>query len=91
LKIKLKVRRFDTVEVIEAELEAALNSLTEHDFRCKNCRNAENSAYTRKGTTSRVMVARWQHQSQKLWMAHAHNYPKLTHDVVLPSLPQGSI
>jgi hypothetical protein len=27
------LRRFDTIEVIEAELQAALNTLTEHDFQ----------------------------------------------------------
>jgi hypothetical protein len=59
LKIKLKGRHFDTTEVIEAESQAVLNTLTEHDFQdaFKNCRNAGNSVYGRKGTTSRVMVA----------------------------------
>jgi hypothetical protein len=33
LKIKLKGRHFDTTEVIQAELQAVLNSLTEHDFQ----------------------------------------------------------
>jgi hypothetical protein len=33
LKIKLKGRHFDTVEVIELELQAVLNTLTEHDFQ----------------------------------------------------------
>jgi hypothetical protein len=31
LKIRLKGRHFDTVEVIEAESQAVLNTLTEHD------------------------------------------------------------
>jgi hypothetical protein len=31
-KIKLKVRHFDTIEVIVAESLAVLNSLTEHGF-----------------------------------------------------------
>jgi hypothetical protein len=37
LKIKLKYRHFDTIEVIEAELLSVLNTLTEHDFQhaCK--------------------------------------------------------
>jgi hypothetical protein len=37
LKIKLKGRRFDTIEVIEAESQAVLNPLIEHDFQdaCK--------------------------------------------------------
>jgi hypothetical protein len=33
LKIKLKGHNFDTTEVIEADLQAVLNTLTEHDFR----------------------------------------------------------
>jgi hypothetical protein len=32
LKIKLKGRHFDTVQMIEAELQAVLNTLTEHYF-----------------------------------------------------------
>jgi hypothetical protein len=32
LKIKLKGSHFGTIEVIEAESEAVLNTLTEHDF-----------------------------------------------------------
>jgi hypothetical protein len=30
---KLKGRHFDTIEVIDAELQAVLNTLTEHDFQ----------------------------------------------------------
>jgi hypothetical protein len=33
VKLKLKGRCFDTVEVIEAESQAVLNTLTEHDFQ----------------------------------------------------------
>jgi hypothetical protein len=33
LKIKLKGRHFDTTEVMEAESQAVLNILTEHDFQ----------------------------------------------------------
>jgi hypothetical protein len=33
LKIKLRGRHFDTTEVIEAESQAVLNTLTEHDFQ----------------------------------------------------------
>jgi hypothetical protein len=33
LKIKLKGRRFDTIEVIQAESQAVPNTLTEHDFQ----------------------------------------------------------
>jgi hypothetical protein len=32
VKLKLKGRHFDTAEVIEAESQAVLNTLTEHDF-----------------------------------------------------------
>jgi hypothetical protein len=59
LNVKLKGRHFDTTEVIEAESQAALNTLTEHDFQdaFKNGRSAGNGTYARKGTTSRVIVA----------------------------------
>jgi hypothetical protein len=33
LKIKLKDRHFDIIEVMEAESQAVLNTLTEHDFQ----------------------------------------------------------
>jgi hypothetical protein len=33
LKIKLKGHHFNTTEVIEAESQAVLNTLTEHDFQ----------------------------------------------------------
>jgi hypothetical protein len=33
LKIKLKGSHFDTIDVIEAELQAVLNTLTEHNFQ----------------------------------------------------------
>jgi hypothetical protein len=33
LKIKLNDRHFDTIEVIEAESQAMLSTLTEHDFQ----------------------------------------------------------
>jgi hypothetical protein len=59
LKIKLKDRHFDTIEVIEAESQAVLNIFAEHSFQdaIKNCRSAENDAYERKATTSRMIVA----------------------------------
>jgi hypothetical protein len=40
----LKGRHFDTTEVMEGELQAVLNNLTEHDFydAFKNGRSAEN-------------------------------------------------
>jgi hypothetical protein len=59
LKIKLKGRHFDTTELMKAESQAVLNSLTEHDFQdaFKNGGSSGNGEYERKGTTSRVMVA----------------------------------
>jgi hypothetical protein len=80
LKMKLKGRHFDTIEAIEAESQAVLNSLTEHDFQgaFKNGKSAGNGAYSWKGSTFMVMVVRrpkvsfgpkWQLQSRKLWLA----------------------
>jgi hypothetical protein len=47
LKIKLKGRHFDTIEMIEAESQALLNTPTEHGFQdaFKNGRSAGNGAY----------------------------------------------
>jgi hypothetical protein len=47
LKIKLKGRHFDTIEVIDAKSQAVLNTLTNHDFQdvFKNDKSAENGAY----------------------------------------------
>jgi hypothetical protein len=58
-KTKLRGRHFDTAEVIEAEPQAVLNSLTEHYLQAalKNARSAGNGACARKGTASRAMVA----------------------------------
>jgi hypothetical protein len=60
MKIKLKVRHFGTIDVVEAESQAVLNTSTEHDFQDAfgNGRTAENGAYVRKGTISRPMLAR---------------------------------
>jgi hypothetical protein len=60
LEIKLKGRHFDTIEVMEAESQAVLNTLTEHDFQDaskKINRSSGNGAKGRNGTTTRVMVA----------------------------------
>jgi hypothetical protein len=48
LKMKLKGCHFDTIEVMEAESQAVLNSLTELGFQdaFKNGRSAGNGAYT---------------------------------------------
>jgi hypothetical protein len=58
LRIELKGCNFDTTEVIEAESQAVLNMLIEHNFQhtFKNGRRAGKGAYAWKGTTSRVMV-----------------------------------
>jgi hypothetical protein len=59
MKIKLKGRHFYAMEVIKAESQAVLNTLTDHDFQAafKNGRSAGNGAYAQKRTTSRVMMA----------------------------------
>jgi hypothetical protein len=54
LKIKLKVHHFDTIEVIEAESQAVLNTTSRMHLR--NGRSSGKGAYTRKGTASRAMV-----------------------------------
>jgi hypothetical protein len=54
----MKGRHFDTNEVIEAESQVVLNTLTEHNFRdAFQNGSIANSAYAWKGTTSRLMVA----------------------------------
>jgi hypothetical protein len=59
LKIKLKDCHFDRVEVIEAESEAMLNTLTEHDFQdaFKKRQKLWERFICVEGTTSRMMVA----------------------------------
>jgi hypothetical protein len=54
LKIKLKGRHFDIIEMIEA----VLNTLTEHDFQdaFKHGKSTGNGAYSWNGTTSMVTV-----------------------------------
>jgi hypothetical protein len=56
---KLKGRHFETNEVIEAESQAMLNTLTERDSQgtFKQEQECWEGAYARKGTTSRVMVS----------------------------------
>jgi hypothetical protein len=58
VKINLKGRHFDIIEVIKAELQAVLNTLNEQDFRdaFKNGK-AGNGACTLKRAISRVMMA----------------------------------
>jgi hypothetical protein len=52
MKIKLKGRHFDTIEMIEVKSQAMLNTLIEQDFQdaFKNGRIAGNGAYMGKGT-----------------------------------------
>jgi hypothetical protein len=59
LKIELKGHHFDIIEVIEAELQAVLNTLTEHYFQnaFKNGRSARKSEYVRKLANLGVIVA----------------------------------
>jgi hypothetical protein len=58
LNMKPKVRHSDATELIESFSQAVLNTLTEHDFQDTfNGRRAGNGAYTRMGTTLRVMAA----------------------------------
>jgi hypothetical protein len=59
LKLKLKGRHFDTNEVIDAESQAVLNTLTEQDFQdaFRNSCIARKGAYAGKGNISRLMVA----------------------------------
>jgi hypothetical protein len=45
LKITLKDLHFDTDEAIEAETQAVLNTLTNHDFQDANGRSCGNNAY----------------------------------------------
>jgi hypothetical protein len=48
LKIKLRDRHFDTIEEMETESQAVLNTLTEHDFKdaLKNGRSIRNGSYS---------------------------------------------
>jgi hypothetical protein len=59
LKLKLKGRRFDTTEEIQAESQRVLDSLTEQDFQeaSKIGGDGGTGVYMREETTSRVMAA----------------------------------
>jgi hypothetical protein len=59
LRIKFKGRHFDTIEVIEAESQAALNTLTECDFQeAFKMTKALGKVYTWKWTTWMMMAIR---------------------------------
>jgi hypothetical protein len=47
--MKLKGRHFDTIQMMETESQAVLNTLAEHDFQdaFQNGRRAGNGAYER--------------------------------------------
>jgi hypothetical protein len=66
LKIKLKDRHFETSEVIEAESQAVLNTLTQHYFQdaVKKWQKPKLAQVSPK-----LVLTRWQHQFWKLWMA----------------------
>jgi len=59
LKLKLKGRRFDTIEEIQAESQRVLDTLTEKTSRkrSKNGGDGGTGVYMREGTTSRVTAA----------------------------------
>jgi hypothetical protein len=59
MKMKLKGRRLDTIEEIQAESQRVLDTVTEKDFqeRSKNGKDRGTGVYMREGTTSKVMAA----------------------------------
>jgi hypothetical protein len=57
LKIKLKGRHFDTIEMFEAESLTVLNTPTEHDVQDAFKNGTGNIAFMQKGTISMVIVA----------------------------------
>jgi hypothetical protein len=57
MKLKLKGRRFDTTEEIQAESQRVLDTVTEKDFQ--EAFQKLRSGWDREGTTSRVMAADW--------------------------------
>jgi hypothetical protein len=82
LKIKVKGCQFDTIEVIEAESQAVLNTPTPSQnttsrMHLKDGRSARNGAYgwneiiseMMVGSRPKVSLTRWQNQSLKLWKA----------------------
>ena len=59
MKLKLKGRRFDTIEEIQAETPKVFNTLTEKDFQeaFQKCRRRWDRCLHAGGTTSRVTAA----------------------------------
>jgi hypothetical protein len=73
LKIKLKGHHFDTTEVIEAEWQVVLNTLTEQNFqdafkkwqKCwKQCIHAEGDYFEGNGGQWTESLTRWHHSYQ---------------------------
>jgi hypothetical protein len=61
IKLKLKGRRFDTIEEIQVESQRVLDTLPEKDFQksSKIGKDGGTGVDMREGTTSRVMAADW--------------------------------
>jgi hypothetical protein len=59
MKLKLKGRRLDTIEEIQAESQTVLDTVTKRTYRkrSKNLRDDRIGVYMREGTTSRVAAA----------------------------------
>jgi hypothetical protein len=59
MKLKLKDRRFDTIEEIQAESQRVLDTLTKMTFKkhSKNGGDGVTHVYMQEGTTSRVLAA----------------------------------
>jgi hypothetical protein len=58
MKLKLKGRRFDTIEEIQAESQRVLDTVTEKDFQEAFQNGGDGTGvYMREGTASRVMAA----------------------------------
>ena len=56
MKLKLKGRRFDTIQQIQAESQTVLDIVTEKDLQ-ENGGDGGTGVYIREGTTSRVTAA----------------------------------
>jgi hypothetical protein len=78
-----RYQHFDTIEVIEAEMQAVLNTLTEHDFwdalkmaevlgAVHTCRSGRLLWGWWWPVGAKLALTRWQHQSQKLWTPVVH-------------------
>jgi hypothetical protein len=57
MKLKLKGRRFDAIEEIQAESQRVLDTFRTFRKRSKSGGKSGTSVYMREGTTSRVMAS----------------------------------